>query len=237
MLNESIPTASASTASSTVLRMTTSPLSSRPDSSTLRGTNESNPNSISCSIAWALLVILFAVTNTLAGNLLHMKVLAKQNVAAHLGRLIDKAVPGRRGLEAWGALLEAHATLMRQLQTDLVDKTGLDLNDFDVISQLARAGGGLRMTELAARAFSSRSGLTRRIDRLVEEGLVSRSTADGDARGVVVTLTDAGVARVSETGSVHLRAVAELFVAKLDNQELAVLESALNKVILDRTFG
>jgi DNA-binding MarR family transcriptional regulator len=166
-----------------------------------------------------------------------MQVTAKQDLATHLDRLIDEAVPGRRGLEAWGALLEAHATLMRRLQTDLVNKTGLDLNDFDVISQLARAGGRLRMTELAARAFSSRSGLTRRIDRLVEEGLVSRSTADGDARGVVVTLTDAGAARVSETVPVHLRAVAELFMAKLDNQELAVLESALKKVILDRTFG
>jgi len=173
----------------------------------------------------------------LAADLLHMQVTAKQDLATHLDRLIDEAVPGRRGLEAWGALLEAHATLMRRLQTDLVNKTGLDLNDFDVMSQLARAGGRLRMTELAARAFSSRSGLTRRIDRLVEEGLVSRSTADGDARGVVVTLTDAGAARVSETVPVHLRAVAELFMAKLDNQELAVLESALKKVILDRTFG
>jgi len=166
-----------------------------------------------------------------------MQVPAKQDLAADLDRLIEKAVPGRRGLAAWGTLLEAHATLMRQLQTDLVNKTGLDLNDFDVISQLARAGGGLRMTELAGRAFSSRSGLTRRIDRLVEEGLVRRTTADGDARGVVVTLTDAGAERVSETVPVHLRAVAELFMAKLDNQELAVLERALKKVILDRTFG
>ena len=126
---------------------------------------------------------------------------------------------------------------MRQLQTDLVNKTGLDLNDFDVISQLARAGGGLRMTELAARAFSSRSGLTRRIDRLVEEGLVGRTTADGDARGVVVALTEAGVARLTETVPVHLRAVAELFTAKLDDEEILVLESALKKVILERTFG
>jgi DNA-binding MarR family transcriptional regulator len=166
-----------------------------------------------------------------------MQVPTRQELAAQLDRLIDQAVPGRRGLGAWGALLEAHATLMRQLQIDLVNKTGLDLNDFDVISQLARAGGGLRMTELAARVFSSRSGLTRRIDRLVEEGLVTRTTADGDARGVVVRLTDAGVARVSETVPVHLRAVTELFVAKLDNHELAVLESALKKVILDRAFG
>jgi DNA-binding MarR family transcriptional regulator len=168
---------------------------------------------------------------------LHKQVPAKQDVATHLGRLIDEAVPGRRGLEAWGALLEAHATLMRTLQTDLVNKTGVDLNDFDVISQLARAGGRLRMTDLAARVFSSRSGLTRRIDRLVEDGLVDRTAAGGDARGVVVMLTEAGVARVSETVPVHLRTVAELFMAKLDNEELAVLESALKKVILDRTFG
>src|SRR6202140_3492587 len=140
-----------------------------------------------------------------------MQVPGMRDLAGDLGRLIDEAVPGRRGLEAWGALLEAYATLMRQLQTDLVNKTGLDLNDFDVISQLAQAGGRLRMTDLAARAFSSRSGLTRRIDRLVEEGLVGRTTADGDARGVVVTLTKAGVARVTETVPVHLRTVAELF--------------------------
>ena len=166
-----------------------------------------------------------------------MQATANQDVAAQLSRLIDEAVPGRRGLEAWRAFLEAHATLMRQLQTDLVNQTGLDLNDFDVISQLAQAGGALRMTELAARAFSSRSGLTRRIARLVEEGLVRRTTADGDARGVVVTLTDAGAARVSETVPVHLRTVADLFVAKLDDKELAVLESALKKVTLDCTFG
>jgi hypothetical protein len=45
------------------------------------------------------------------------------------------------------------------------------------------------------------------------------------------------MARVSDTVPVHLRMVAELFMAKLDDQELAVLESALRKVILDRTFG
>ncbi len=166
-----------------------------------------------------------------------MQVTARQDLAAHLDRLLDEAVLGRRGLAAWGALLKAHATLMRQLQTDLVSKTGMDLNDFDVVSQLAQAGGRLRMTDLAARAFSSRSGLTRRIDRLVEGGLVGRTNADGDARGVVVALTEAGVARVTETVPVHLRAVAELFTAKLDDQELALLESALKKVIVDRAFG
>jgi DNA-binding MarR family transcriptional regulator len=93
------------------------------------------------------------------------------------------------------------------------------------------------MTELADRALISRSGMTRRIARLVDEGLVRRASADGDARGVVVALTGAGLARLCETAPVHLRGVADLFVARLDDQELAVLQKALERVTLDCTFG
>ena len=135
------------------------------------------------------------------------------------------------------ALLEAHATLLRRLESDLEQETGLALADFDVLAQLARAGGELRMTELAARALISRSGMTRRVARLVEEGLVGRANTDADGRGVVVTLTDAGVARLTETAPVHLRGVSELFVTQLDDRELAVLWSALDKVTVDCTFG
>ena len=93
------------------------------------------------------------------------------------------------------------------------------------------------MTELAARTLVSRSGLTRRIARLVDEGLLRRANATEDGRGVVVTLTDAGVARLTETMPVHLRGVSKLFVERLDDQDLAVLETALRKVIVDCTFG
>lgn len=134
-------------------------------------------------------------------------------------------------------MLRAHATLMRQLETDLERQTGLSLADFDVLAQLALAGGELRMTELADRALISRSGMTRRVARLVDEGLVRRANADADARGVVVGLTDAGVARLTETAPVHGRGVAKLFVAQLDDQELAVLQTALDKVTIDCTFG
>ena len=159
------------------------------------------------------------------------------DVAAHFDRLVAESDLSRRGLDAWGVLLRAHAPLMRQLETDLERQAGLALADFDVLAQLARAGGSLRMTELADRTLISRSGMTRRVARLVREGLVRRANADADARGVVVVLTDAGKDRLTETAPVHLRGVSDLFVAKLDDHELAVLESALAKVILDCTFG
>jgi DNA-binding MarR family transcriptional regulator len=173
----------------------------------------------------------------MAPSLLHKQPLSKPDVAGLLDRVVARALPGGRGLGAWRALLRAHATLMRQLGTDLESKTGLHLGDFDVLGQLAEAGGALRMTELAERTLSSRSGMTRRIDRMVDEGLVRRANADGDARGVVVGLTDAGVARLTETAPVHLRGVSELFVGRLDDHELAALQSALEKVIQDCTFG
>jgi DNA-binding MarR family transcriptional regulator len=166
-----------------------------------------------------------------------MQVDPRPEVAGLIDRLAAEGLPNRGGLEAWSSLLRAHATLMRRLETDLERATGLPLADFDVLAQLADAGGELRMTELADRALISRSGMTRRVRRLVAEGLVRRANTAADARGVVVSLTDAGVARLTETAPVHLRGVSELFVAQLDDQELAVLKSALDKVTVDCTFG
>jgi DNA-binding MarR family transcriptional regulator len=166
-----------------------------------------------------------------------MQISSQADVAGLLRRLVAQELPSGSGLEAWDAFLRAHATLMRRLDLDLAQATGLTLGDFDVLAQLARVGGELRMTDLAARVLLSRSGMTRRVTRLVEEGLVRRANADGDARGVVVALTDAGVARLTETAPVHLRGVSDLFVAQLDDQELAVLKNALDKVTVDCTFG
>jgi DNA-binding MarR family transcriptional regulator len=166
-----------------------------------------------------------------------MQVLSESDFAGLVERLAANELPGGRGIGAWRSLLRAHATLMRQLETDLERETGLALADFDVLAQLARASRGLRMTELADRALISRSGMTRRVARLVDEGLVRRADAGADRRAVVVALTDAGVARLTETAPAHARGIAEYFVSRLEDEELAALESALDKVTLDCTFG
>src|SRR5438876_3595893 len=166
-----------------------------------------------------------------------MQIVPGTDAAEVFERLVEDQVPGRRGLEAWVSLLRAHATLVRRLDTDLEGETGLALADFDVLAQLAEAHGELRMTELADRALISRSGMSRRVARLVDEGLVRRDKAGTDARGVVVALTEAGIARLAETAPVHVRGISKLFVAQLDDEELALLERTLNKVIVDCSFG
>jgi len=166
-----------------------------------------------------------------------MQATSKTDTKALFNRLVATGLPGMRGVDAWTSLLAAHATLMRQLEADLEKETGLALADFDVLAQLAGAGGSMRMSELAERALISRSGMTRRVTRLFNEGLVCRSDVETDARAVVVALTDAGVTRLKETAPVHVRGIAELFVGKLNDKELAVLERALKKVTLNCNFG
>jgi DNA-binding MarR family transcriptional regulator len=168
---------------------------------------------------------------------LHVQQPVQTDIAALLDHLVTEAIPNQRGVAAWQSLIRAHATLMRKLTTDLVEAIGLTLGDFDVLAQLGQAGGELRISELAAQAYSSRSGMTRRIDRLVDEGLVTRATTDTDGRGVVVALTAAGVARLAEAVPVHLRRVSELFVERLTDDELATLANALTKVSVDCGFG
>ena len=93
------------------------------------------------------------------------------------------------------------------------------------------------MTVLADRTLISRSGMSRRVARLADEGLVRRDKAGTDGRGVVVALTKAGMVRLAETAPVHARGVSKLFVGQLDDQELALVARALNKVIVDCSFG
>src|SRR6266540_52573 len=166
-----------------------------------------------------------------------MQIVPGTDTAEVFDRLVEDQVPGRRGLGAWRSLLRAHATLMRGLDTDLERDKGLALADFDVLAQLALAHGELRVTELADRALISRSGMSRRVARLADQGLVRRAKADTDGRGTVVAITDTGIARLAETAPVQLRGVSKLFVEQLDDQELTLLERALNKVIVHCSFG
>lgn len=162
---------------------------------------------------------------------------ADQDVARALTAIVRREIPSATAVAAWSSLLRAHATLMRALDSDLRARTGSGLNDFDVLATLGSAGGTLRMADLAERAYSSRSGMTRRIDRLEEEGFVGRVQTDRDGRGVVVELTEAGRGRLAELAAAHLREVRKLFADRLDESELTVLEAVLKKVSVETSFG
>jgi DNA-binding MarR family transcriptional regulator len=86
------------------------------------------------------------------------------------------------------------------------------------------------MRQLADEVILSKSGVTRLIDRLVDDGLVERSACLSDARGAEAVLTDRGLARLRAASKTHLRGIEEHFLAVLDEDQLGVIERALATV-------
>ncbi|HEX6194609.1 MAG TPA: MarR family transcriptional regulator [Jiangellaceae bacterium] len=134
-------------------------------------------------------------------------------------------------MEVWRTLLRAHATLVRRLEADLLDSHNLPLAWYDVLARLVEAGDRrLRMSELADRVMLSPSGLTRLIDRLEANGLVSREHAEGDGRGLYAVLTDAGFQRLREASGTHLRGIHEYVISKYSPEELREVARLLERL-------
>lgn len=135
--------------------------------------------------------------------------------------------------QAWGAFLRAHSDLIRILDAELRREVSLSLSDFDVLIQLATADDTcLRMSDLARRTLVSKSGTTRRVEQLEREGLVARSSAGTDRRGVIVSLQADGMETLRRALPVHARGIARHFAAKLTDEDADALRRALQKVSL-----
>jgi DNA-binding MarR family transcriptional regulator len=134
-------------------------------------------------------------------------------------------------MQAWQAFLRASILLMDRLDAELHEH-GLSLADYEILVHLsAEAAGELRMTALAARTLVSRSGLTRRLDRLVEAGMVERRSCPTDRRGVYAVLTDAGRQRLNDAAPTHVAGVRRHFLSRLEGQDLHSFAAALDAVV------
>jgi DNA-binding MarR family transcriptional regulator len=132
---------------------------------------------------------------------------------------------------AWRAFLHAHAAVVRKLEHDLVTATGMPLGWYDVLLQLAEAPERrLRMADLADKVLLSRSGLTRLVDRLQAEGLVTREPYPGDARGLYTVLTPAGLAKLRAAAPTHLAGVQAHWLSKFSDRELHDLHMLLGRL-------
>ncbi len=134
-------------------------------------------------------------------------------------------------MEAWQAFLRASIRLMERLDTELAGH-GVSLADYEILVHLSgETTGELRMTELAARTLVSRSGLTRRLDRLVDAGLVERRSCPTDRRGVYAVLTPDGRRRLEQAAPTHVEGVRRHFLSQVQGQDLQTFTETLNAVV------
>lgn len=139
--------------------------------------------------------------------------------------------PGRAQLDAWRALLRAHASLTTELERELEEHHGISLPMYEVLLRLDEAEqGALRLQELVGSALMTKSGVTRLVDRLEGLGLVRRQACPADRRGSYAVLTDAGRALVHEAAPTHLAGIERHFGRHLAETDAARLRDLLGLI-------
>lgn len=105
---------------------------------------------------------------------------------------------------------------------------GLGEGDFDVLATLRRAGAPFERApgELAQFTMVTTGAMTKRIDRLERDGLVTRRRSTADGRGRVVALTPAGRELIDTAFTEHMHNERRLLDG-LSPEDAALLESLL----------
>ena len=133
-------------------------------------------------------------------------------------------------LTAVGLLFEVAQAVESELAPQMAEH-GLTGVEAGVVLRLARSPEHrLRMSDLAAQADLSASGLTRVVDRLENAGLVRRAACLSDRRVTYAELTQVGLERVLALLPGHVERIDAVLTGILTADESAALLAALRKI-------
>ena len=134
-----------------------------------------------------------------------------------------------RRLGVWRGLQARVAEIERSIDAALRDEWDIPLTWFDVLAALQRLGGQARPSEVADELEMPLSSLTRRFDRLEEDGWVTRRRAPdlGDFRAIEVALTRRGRNLWRAMNVTYRRAVQDWFARELSDDQISVLSEVL----------
>lgn len=139
-------------------------------------------------------------------------------------------------MQAWRGLVGTYADLHAAIEGDLIEHHGLREGEYAVLVFLSEAPEHrLRMCDLASSLHLSPSGLTRRLDGLVREGIVAREPAPEDRRVTMAVLTDKGFARLEEAAPDHVRSVRAHMIDHLSRTQLRQLAAIMATLREQRT--
>lgn len=125
--------------------------------------------------------------------------------------------------------------IRRQIDADLIDAFGISLVQFEVMASLQRAGGTMRVNELCSDLDEVPSSLSRRLDRMEEQGHIERrAAANGDRRGVMVNLTRDGRSFWRDANVIYRRAVQKYFAQMVTESDVNAMQRLLSKLEIGR---
>jgi DNA-binding MarR family transcriptional regulator len=135
-------------------------------------------------------------------------------------------------LATWRLLTTGVARLERAVDAALVGAFDITLEQFEVLGALQRADGSLRLHELSDELAAVASSLSRRIDRMEDNGWVTRARGrnPSDGRAVAIVLTREGRDIWRDANVMYRRMVQNVFARHLSETDLHALGRVFGKV-------
>ncbi len=134
-------------------------------------------------------------------------------------------------MRAWRDLQATVDTTRRAIDADLRSEWAVPLAWFEVLAQLREFGGAARPNDVADAMGLPPSSLSRRFDRLEEEGWIvrNRHPDPADLRAVTVALTPRGRQLWREMNVTYRRSVQAHFASRLTDEEVAAITSTMSR--------
>lgn len=139
-------------------------------------------------------------------------------------RLDNVRVGTWRGMQALVGQLE------RGIDEELRADWDITIGWFDVLTSLQRLGGTARPLDISDDLRLPASSVSRRLDRLEEEGWIARHRYidEADKRAVDIELTKSGRRLWREMNVSYRRAVQSLFATHLDDDDIEMLRGIVD---------
>src|SRR3990170_8355741 len=136
-----------------------------------------------------------------------------------------------RALRVWLRLLTCTQLIERRVRSRLREEFGTTLPRFDLMAQLERHPGGLKMNELSRLLMVTGGNVTAIVDQLEKEGQVERLDDSADRRAFRIRLTRSGEKSFTEMARAHEQWVVELLggLSRKEHDELLKLLAKLKQ--------
>ncbi|MGK0274807.1 MAG: DNA-binding MarR family transcriptional regulator [Ilumatobacter sp.] len=121
----------------------------------------------------------------------------------------------------------------RNIDDELRAEWDISLGWFDVLASLQRLGGRARPLDVSSDMRLPPSSVSRRLDRLEEEGWIARHkyVDANDHRAVDIELTKTGRRLWREMSVTYRRALQALFAVHLDDVDIADMQRVLDLLV------
>ena len=132
-------------------------------------------------------------------------------------------------IRLWLRMLATNRLIETRMRRLLQERCATTLPRFDLMAQLERVPGGLKMGELSKRMMVTGGNVTGITDGLVREGLVERASDPADRRAWRVKLTPAGRRAFTAMAREHERWIVAAF-ATLSAREMSNMAGLLGRL-------